>query len=237
MNSSVLTLRDSNWFTNYPTAALYAETLYSYINNQSEDGVIAFDQQMLVEILDVTGPLELEGAPYPIDASNVIAYMRTAKIPTAEAWTVPNWDYKFFMKNIADALVGKIFSGSIQPERLFTVLLQALNEHHLLIQVDNPAMTALLARRRWDGAVHPEDGDFLMVVDSNIGFNKTNVVVASNLTYDVDLTKPASPIGSLTVVHSNNAAGVICSQWIKFELPSEENIQLQIAIGITCVFI
>ena len=39
-------------------------------------------------------------------------------------------------------------------------------------------MTALLASHRWDGAVRPEQGDFLMAVDTNVGFNKTNAVVA-----------------------------------------------------------
>jgi hypothetical protein len=224
MNSRVLVLRDSNWFTNFPTTALYAESLYSYVNDHSVDGVIAFDQHMLVEILDATGPIviEVEGVSYTIDSSNVIAYMRSAKIPTAEDFATPGWSNKFFIKKIADVLMGKIFKGDVQPERFFTLLLQALNEHHLLVQLDSPSMTSLLASHRWDGAVRPEAGDYLMVVDSNIGFNKTNAVVASNLTYDVDLTNPASPIGSLAVVHTNNAAGVICKQWNKIRLQDEE---------------
>ena len=69
---------DTNWFTNYPTAARYAEQLYSYSSNHSVDGVIAFDQQMLVELLRVTGPIQVEGVDYPIDANNVVSYMRAA---------------------------------------------------------------------------------------------------------------------------------------------------------------
>jgi hypothetical protein len=223
MNSRILILGDASWFTDYPTAALYAETLYSYADAHSVDGVIAFDQQMLVELLDVTGPIELEGVPYPIDSSNIIAYMRSAKTPTAQDLASPGWSNKAFMMKIATALVEKIFSGEIQPERLAAVLLQVLNERHLLLQLDNPSMTSLLARYRLDGAVRPKGGDFLMVVDSNIGFNKTNAVVESSLFYDVDLTEPSSPTSSLTIVHSNNAAGVICKQWYKIRAPGEEN--------------
>jgi hypothetical protein len=222
MNSRVLILRDINWFTNYPTAALYAESLYSYINNHSVDGVIALDQQMLVETLDVTGPIQLDGVSYPIDSSNVLAYMRSAKTPAWEERLVSGRVNKLFMKIIADILMEKIFNGDIQPERLFTYLMKVVNERHLLLQFDNPSITSLLTRHRWDGAVRTEEGDFLMVVDTNIGFNKTNVVVASNLSYDVDLTKPASPIGSLTVVHTNHATPVICKQWNKIRLPGEE---------------
>ena len=223
MNSRVLLIRDTSWFTNYPTAALYAETLYSYVKGYSVNGEIAFDQQFLVEILQATGPIQVAGVSYPIDASNVVAYMRSAKTPTAADLASPDWNNKLFVKLIADALIQKITSGAVQPENLLTVLLQGLNEHHLILKFDNSAMTALLANHRWDGAVRPEQGDFLMAVDTNVGFNKTNAVVTANMVYDVDLTKPNAPIGSLTVIHANNATAIICKQWDKIRLPGEED--------------
>ncbi len=229
MDASVLVLRDTNWFTNYPTAALYAETLYSYADSHSVDGAIAFDQQFLVDILEAVGPITLEGATDPIDLSNVIAYMRAAKTPTAEDIASNIYITKpIFINKIADALVGKLFSRDIPPERLITVLLNALNERHLLLKIDSPSITSIIARHRWDGAVRPEGGDFLMVVDTNVGFNKTNAMVQSSLVYDVDLTKLVSPTSSLSVVHKNNAAPVICAQSIrnKNNPPGEEQYLL-----------
>ncbi|MGB8214182.1 MAG: DUF4012 domain-containing protein [Anaerolineales bacterium] len=223
MNSPVLLLRDTSWFTNYPTAALYAETLYSYVKGYSVNGEIAFNQQLLVNILNVIGPVSLDGVPNPIDSGNVIDYMRTAKIPTeADLENPTNFDNKTFIQKLADVVIAKLMSGDFSPDRLFTVLLQALNEHDLLLKVDSPSITSLLASHRWDGAVRPEHGDFLMAVDTNVGFNKTNAVVSSSMVYDVDLTKPSAPIGSLTVVHTNNASEVICKQWGKIVLPGEE---------------
>jgi hypothetical protein len=217
MDTSVLVLRDTSWFTNYPTAALYAETMFSYVDDHTVDGVIAFDQQFLVEILGATGPIELEGVPYPVDASNVISYIRAAKTPSAadlESELIsPTYITKaIYTKKIADALAEKLLNGNISPEKLIPVLLQALNERHLLLKIDSPSITKILNRRRWDGAVRPQGGDFLMVVDTNVGFNKTNAVVQSSLVYDIDLASPDSPLGSLTVVHTNNAGAVICIQ-------------------------
>lgn len=225
MNSRVLIFRDANWFTSYPTAALYAEYLYSYHNAHSVDGVIAFDQQMLVEVLSVVGPLALDGVPYPIDSSNVIAYMRSAKTPTAEELASPDWSNKAFIEKIAGAIFAKIFNGDVQWEALSSVLLRVLNERHLLLQLDNPTITSsILARHNWDGAIHPEDGDFLMVVDTNVGFNKTNAVVEEILVYDVDLTQPFSPTSSLTVVHKNRSVGVAsCKHWGKVRAIGEKD--------------
>ena len=46
-----------------------------------------------------------------------------------------------------------------------------------------------------------------MVVDTNVGYNKTNAVVSSQLFYDVDLTDPARPASNLSVIHHNSAEG------------------------------
>jgi hypothetical protein len=224
MNSRVLIFRDANWFTNYPTAALYAEYLYSYTNSHSVDGVIAFDQQMLKDVLSVTGPIKVEDVPYLIDANNVVAYMRQAKTPTAEDLTSSEWTNKIFITKITRALITKIFSGDVQLEQLSTMLLRSMNERHLLIQLDSPTMTSLLEKYHWDGAVFPGAGDYLMVVDSNIGFNKTNAVVESNISYDVDLTKPLSPTASLTVFHKNNAPAItFCKHWNKVKAIGEKD--------------
>jgi len=68
-------------------------------------------------------------------------------------------------------------------------------------------MTTVLANHRWDGVVRRGNGDFLMAVDTNVGFNKTNRVVNAIMVYDIDLTKQTTPIGSLTIIHTNNGHG------------------------------
>lgn len=209
MNSPVLIFRDANWFSDYRTTALYAEFLYSYSNKHSVDGVIAFDQRLLVEILRVTGPVRLEGEADPIDADNVITYMRAGKNITTEELASGGSTNKGFINVIAEALVEKMLSGEIPSQKLIPLALKVLNEHHLLVQVDNPSLTEFLARRGWDGALRTAQGDFLMVVDSNVGFNKTNVLVQTNLSYDVDLTDVTNPRSQLVVSHQNNSASVV----------------------------
>ncbi len=214
MNSPVLIFRDANWFTNYPTTALYAEYLYSFTNDHSVDGVIAFDQQMLVEMLGVLGPLEVEDAPYLITADNVIAYMRAAKTPTPEERASPDWNNKAFINKLTSAILARIFEGDLEWERLAAVLIKTLDERHLLLQLDNPSLTSFLEARGWDGSVRPSGGDFLMVADFNVGFNKTNTLVETSLAYGIDLSDLAAPLGKLTVSHRNNAVDDIpCIQW------------------------
>ena len=75
-------------------------------------------------------------------------------------------------------------------------------------------VSAFLAEQDWDGALSSEGGDFLTVLDSNIGFNKSNAVVETSLSYDVDLSNLKSPRSELLVSHSNHASrDVPCIQW------------------------
>jgi hypothetical protein len=223
MNSPVLILRDANWFPDFPTSALYAESLYAYRYSHSVDGVIAFNQHMLVTLLEATGPIQVDGESTPIDAQNVIAYMRSSKSPPAGQAVPADWKRKGFIDRIAKALLVKLFEGQeFSWEKMGSVLLQGLDQDHLLLQFDDPALTTVMARHGWDGALRYEGGDFLMVVDTNIGFNKTNALVDTTLTYDVDLGDLAQPAGTLTVTHRNNSsADVPCLQWRAERLPGE----------------
>ncbi|MBV6396451.1 MAG: hypothetical protein HFACDABA_02049 [Anaerolineales bacterium] len=212
MNSEVLVLRDVNWFADYRVAALYAETFYAYQNDHSVDGVIVIDQHLLVELLRVTGPVHVEGSTELIGADGVVEYMRAQKIPPWEITEANSalWDNKEFINRLTTALLNRILDGGFELEQMMRVLLQMLDEHHILLQFDNPALTPVLVRRGWDGAIRPGTGDFLMAVDFNSGFNKTNAVVERRLGYEVNLSRPDAPGAQLSITHVNQAAKLPC---------------------------
>ncbi|MBK9927920.1 MAG: DUF4012 domain-containing protein [Anaerolineales bacterium] len=224
MNSPVMVFRDANWFTDFPRSVLYAEYLYSYAKGHSVDGVIAFDQHMLVELLQVVGPIEVEGADQPVDANTVVPFMRESKIKTEEDLAIPGWNNKLFMNRISSALLKKILSGDVPVRKFADFIVRVLDERHLMIQLDNKEMSNLLARHNWDGAIKPVDGDFLMVVDSNIGFNKTNSVVSTKLTYSIDLTNPTTPVAQVLIEHMNSSSGLIpCGLRDRVSLDGQES--------------
>jgi len=225
MNSTVLTLRDSNWYTDFPASAEYAEYLYSYHSFHSVDGVIAFDQQSLVMLLQVLGPVEVEGQDGYVDASNVLTYMRQGKSMLPVDGIYPEgWTSKYFLGDLAEAIFAKVYASSPGDwPALARYLIRVMDEKHIIMQVDDPALAAVLDRNGWNGAVKPEVGDFLMVVDSNVGFNKTNAVVTTRLFYDADLTDPAAPTGSVTVLHENDSPVMpACEHWDKARTPRQE---------------
>jgi len=225
MNSRVLVLRDANWFTDFPTALLYIRQLYAYSRQSSVDGVIAFDQQLLLMLLQAVGPVQVKGVDEPVGVGNVNEYMQLAKKPPPGVELTAAWreQRKAFMGLLAHALLQKVMNGNAEQWRaLPAVAYQALEQRHLLLQMDDPTMRAVLERRGWNGAVVSPPGDFLMLVDTNVGFNKTNAVVDTRLTYSVDLSDPSAPASQLDVSHINHAsAKVQCVQWDKDQPTSD----------------
>jgi hypothetical protein len=177
--------------------------------------VIAFDQHMLVSILEALGPVQVEGQPDPIGAGNVIAFMRASKAPPAGQPLPQDWSNKAFMDTLARGMLAKLYAGGdIDWEKMGQTLYEGLNQHHLLLRLDDPRLTPALARQGWDGAVRYGGGDFVMAVDANVGFNKTNAVVQTSLAYDVDLTDLTQPVGTLMIAHENHASpDVPCVHW------------------------
>ncbi len=84
--------------------------------------------------------------------------------------------------------------------KLMPVVIELLDEKHILLQMDDEEASAFLERRNWNGAVRIQNGsDFLMAVDTNMGYNKTNAVMETSFDYNVNLTTLARPSGTLSV--------------------------------------
>ncbi len=200
-------LRDSNWSPDFPTSAALAEYFYAYTRFNSADGVIAVDQHAVQMLLTVLGPINLEGVSYPITSENVIDYIRAAKLVSGGQAFDPS-QRKDFIGELGNVILAKISTDQDIPmESLIRVLIQALDEKHILVQLDEPSAASILAERGWDGAVRLTAGDFLMVVDSNIGFTKSNAVMQSEIIYDMDLSNLTFPVSYLKIIQTNSATG------------------------------
>ncbi|NOT05039.1 MAG: DUF4012 domain-containing protein [Anaerolineales bacterium] len=212
MMAEFLVLRDANWFTNFPTSVEWIEYLYSYSRAYSVDGVIAVDQHVIVELLKALGPVRVDDVSFDITHENVLEYMRAAK-ERRPPGTTARWDRKQFIGRLAKPLLEKVLNArGTTWSKLAPVLIKLLDERHILLQFDDLETTKLLERRKWDGAIRPpQNSDYLMVVDSNIGFNKSNVSLSTSLAYNIDLSSLNKPTGNLIVKHTNRSqSNLLC---------------------------
>ncbi len=206
--------RDANWSPDFPTAARKIEELYQLSTNQSVDGVIVFDQTFVKMLLQVLGPVQVEGME-PISSENVISWMHSAWSPGEGEKIDLVWmaRRKTFIPLLGKAMIARLTENHDmgQLRAVATQLIEIIRQGHLLVYFHQPEMQQALAELDMDGGVRPGSGDFLFLVDSNMGFNKVDAIMQRSLQYQVDLRQPETPKARLTIQYTNpNTQAVPC---------------------------
>lgn len=203
MDASIYLLRDSNWSPDFPTTAAWAEYLYAYTRSHSVDGILAIDQYAIAKILETTGPVKVTGYEQPITSENILETMRASKVPQ-EGEIDSDWDRKDFIGELAPPILEKIMSGQgFSWEGMIKTITKLLDEKHIILQFDDENITNLLIEQGWNGQVVPFAGDYLMVVDSNIGFSKTNAIIEQNIDIEIDIADLAKPRKNIKITYFN----------------------------------
>jgi len=219
MGIELWVFRDTNWSPDFPTSARAALDLYKLGQQRPISNVIAFDPAAVQMLLSVTGPIDVAGIPFPISTENVIQNMRS---PYNMPWDDGREEFK---RRLAMALITRIEAKSPQLDivALARAVERALDERHILIYLQDTPAVKILAERGWDGSVRPGLADFLMVVDSNLGYNKVNPNIQEAISYTVDLSDPNAPMAELTIRHTHQLKRQApCQQWATHAISYED---------------
>ena len=222
--------RDANWSPDFPTSAQVAEDILRRDQGISVDGVIAVNQQALRLLVSAMEPLAVASSEEPITGANVLAFIR-------EAWTEPeeglrlteswqDWTVhrKDFMARLVEAMLDRVqnqpqaATPGVDLASVAAALLQGLQERHILVYLHDVEAADLLASQQWDGALLETRGDYLQVVDANVGFNKVDPNVQREIHYQVDLSEPDQPHAEAVVHYENKSQRALktCLQEIEW---------------------
>jgi hypothetical protein len=226
-------MRDANYWPDFPYSAQAAIDLYLKVAPETQiDGVIAIDQEFMSLLVAATGPVTIPQTGQTITAQNTVESFRSA-FNIQEGQTVAEWigNRKAFLTTFASAILTKVQSdfGSVDPIVFTQNIHAALASRHLQLYMLDANEQATLDALNWDGRLEDPSGqDFLLVLDTNMGFNKTNMHVARSITYDVSLSAAGTAAANLAVsyTHTNPAnADLPCEQGISYvDAPTYEEI-------------
>ncbi len=88
---------------------------------------------------------------------------------------------------------------------LLTALSDALEGRHIQFYSRDADLQGFFQRQRWAGALLEAEGDYLLVVDSNVGYNKVSPSVEQAITYEVALDSEGGPLARLTLRYRNTS--------------------------------
>jgi hypothetical protein len=221
MGIDLWVFRDANWSPDFPTSARDAIRLYQIARPERIDGVIGLNQKVVQALILALEPLQIEGMSEPLTAANVEQLFREAWNP-GQAGATADWfrTRKQFIGSTARAMMAKALTGQVNWTRLGQGVADMLRQRQVLIYSTGPEAPDL-ARLNWDGALRQTEpySDYLMVVDSNLGYGKANLLVDQRVDYRVMLRADGTGRAAVTLdyVHRGTQPGIVCSQFLPYD--------------------
>jgi len=200
MGIDLWVFRDSNWSPDFPIAAQQAISLYTQTRGGTIDGVIALNQQVVEALVDGLGPLTIDGQTIA-NAQDMRAYMRRAWSPASQS-TATEWimQRKSFISRAMQTLLDRLLNGGdVNWQTLGQALYRVLRSRDLLITLADSQLNEPLHLAQLDGALRADAGDYVMVVDTNMGYNKASVAMQQALQYTVTLAADRAPQAELAI--------------------------------------
>ena len=93
---------------------------------------------------------------------------------------------KSFLTVLGSKMIESLFSLEQDSfYELSTILQESLEQKHLLVDVPNQTINAMLAKEGWNGSLAKTPDDYLYVVNANLGGTKANYYVSNEMVYRV----------------------------------------------------
>jgi nucleoside-diphosphate-sugar epimerase len=176
-------LRNSNWNPDFVEASKDFQDLFFKIDGSTFDGAVALDLHFAQNLLSVIGSVYLAQYDEEITAENL--YER-AQFHSDFNYQDGSSQKKNFLTVLGGKLLERLFS--LPQEKvpgLLSSISTSLDERHLLMHFSNNSLNAILKEKGWDGSLVSVPGDYLYVVNSNLGGTKANYYVENSYDYAV----------------------------------------------------
>jgi len=217
-----LRLRDMNWSPDFAVSMEQFVEEAKKVGIDDIDGVIAVDTQLLVNILDALGPIDVPGfgtysteiipecncpqVVYELEsfADNegpVIWDPLTGEILQAP----PNIDNR---KKIIGPLMNSVLSNALGSSKekipaLFEAGFQSIIDKNILMYVLDEEVQEAVESFGVAGRIEDTQGDYLHINDANLGGRKSNLYVTSEVSQNIEIAGDGTITKTLDIAYKN----------------------------------
>ncbi|MDA3840345.1 MAG: DUF4012 domain-containing protein [Patescibacteria group bacterium] len=185
-------MRDSNWSPDWKESAQKIEWFYDLENSKFPEpdiddfvGVIGITPDFVNDLLEFTGPLEVNGEIYNKD--NFVDLLQYKVEKEYVFLGVSSWHRKEEVGDILSKLKKELLSMSTDrlPE-VINLIDDNLARKNILFYFNDLGIQEVAKNSNYSGEIKDTDGDFVMVVDANMAAYKTDAVMGKAIEYSVD---------------------------------------------------
>ncbi len=192
-------MRDANWYVDFPTSAKNIATFYKKEANQSVDGVLVINPEMIPKILEIVGPVDMPQYKLTLTSSNVLTTIQD-QVEYGPNRVQP----KQIVKDFAPALLAKIYGASSDKWlAIFNTLVLSMNQHDVMMYFNDLSLESFVIDKGFGGQVRQTSGDYLMPVITNVKGSKTDAVTDTAMHVETTF-EGKDAIHTLTITRKHN---------------------------------
>ncbi len=212
--SAAWSLHDSNWFPDFPKSAEKAIFFYEKTGGPTVDGVITLTPTVMQKLLEVTGPITLLEYGLVVDAENFMAVIQEeVEVNYDKEVNEP----KKILADLSVLLLERVFASQNPDDfsRIAEVLVEGLNEKHVLLYMRHAETQDLIERSGWSGKISDTPKDYLSVIHTNINGYKTDGVIDEKIRHEAVIEKDGAITDTVTITRSHRGGGTPYDWWNK----------------------
>ncbi len=196
--------QDANWFPDFPTSAKKLLTFYDHAGGPTVDGILSVNATFVGQLLALTGPVEMASYGRTITGENFLE--ETQKIVEIESDPALNKP-KQFIADLAPKLLDRFLDTDRQDfVSLLQTVGQGLSQKEVQLYFSDPTLEQAVSDLGWNGASKTTNGDYLQIVDTNIGGGKTDLAIEEDIQVDVELEEDGSVIDTVTIKRTHTGS-------------------------------
>lgn len=221
--SNKLKLRDMNWNPDFEESMKVFTEEAAKAGIEEIDGVIAVDTHLVVNLLTALGPIGVpEYGEFSVEeveecrCPQVIHELESfADIEGPVVWdpagtgkiiyAPPNYENR---KKIIGPLMNSIMANAMgQPKDklpgLFNAAFKSLSEKHILFFLNDETAQSAVKSFGIAGKLKEFEGDYLMIIDANLGGRKSNLYVTQEIEQKYEVSKEGIIEKTVTITYKN----------------------------------
>lgn len=194
--------QDANWFFDFKTSAKKIIWFYENANGPSVDGVVAINASLLEELLKIIGPVSISGYDGVIDSENVIvALQEQAEYGYDRKENQP----KKLIAELAPVVIDRLQGIGVEKYiDLFLLFQHALENKDIQFYFENADLQNMVEEMGFSGTVRDASGDYLAVVHTNIGGEKTDGVIQDRIRHTTEINRGGEVIDTVEITRTHN---------------------------------
>ncbi len=179
--------RDSNWSPDFPTSASSSLALYRAERGAQAnaiDGIIAFTPSVVEKLLEVTGPIELNGEEY--SSKNFTEKLEYEVEYGFAKKGIAFRDRKQTLADLSRVALGKIRGTLLDSWSEYKdIIPRMLAQKHIMMYSLDPNEQDFIIEQGWGGNMLATSSDYMLWADANLGALKTDASINRTLTYTI----------------------------------------------------